>query len=261
VKDVICDHGPGDRAFEERHETACLAFVCAGTFSYRSHQGAALLMPGSVLLGNAADCFECGHEHSRGDRCLSFHLSPEFMEEIAAHIPGVRTSFFDLPRLPPLQSLMPVLAAAETARDACAKGQLEEIAVHLAAETLKVQSTSNRSRTPSSRDLRRVCAIVDWIETHEQDSPTLSQLARVVSMSRYHFLRTFRAVTGTTPYQYLLARRLRLVSTDLRRASSPISQVAYNAGYRDLSTFNRRFRRVAKTTPRQYRQSIHALCR
>ncbi len=256
VKDVVCDYGPGDRTFEEQHQTACLAIVCEGTFSYRSHQGAALLVPGSVLLGNTAACFECGHEHSRGHRCLSFHLSSEFMEEIATQIPGVRTACFDVPRLPPLQSLMPVLAAAEIARDDGDTAQLEEIAVHLAAEALKGQSTCDRSCTPSSRDFRRVSAAVHWIEAHEQDSPTLSELARVVSMSRYHFLRTFRTVTGTTPYQYLLARRLRRASADLGRSSSPISHVAYNAGFHDLSTFNRRFRRVAKTTPREYRPSI-----
>src|SRR2546430_5544229 len=30
-----------------------------------------LMTPGSLLLGNAGQCFECGHEHGLGDRCLS----------------------------------------------------------------------------------------------------------------------------------------------------------------------------------------------
>ena len=38
------------------------------------------MTPGSLLLGNEGACFECGHQHSRGDRCLAFHFSPEVFE-------------------------------------------------------------------------------------------------------------------------------------------------------------------------------------
>jgi AraC-like DNA-binding protein len=78
----------------------------------------------------------------------------------------------------------------------------------------------------------------------------------MASMSRYHFLRTFRAVIGTSPYQYLLALRLRRAFVDLERSPAPISTVAYEAGFRDLSTFNRRFRHLTRMTPREYRQSV-----
>ena len=256
VEDVICNHGPADRPFEERHEAACIAVVSAGTFYYRSAQGAALLVPGALLLGNPGTSFECGHERTRGDRCLAFHRTPEFMEDVAAQIPGARTAFFGTPRLPPLRSLMPVVAAAEAARDGGHTAWLEELAVHFVAEVLKLQSASRRAPTPSARDTGRVWTVVHWIEAHAHDSVTLSQLARMASMSRYHFLRTFRAVAGATPYQYLLALRLRRASAELARSSSPISTVAYSAGFGDLSTFNRQFRCLAKMTPREYRQSV-----
>jgi AraC family transcriptional regulator len=68
VKDVVCTSGPGDRSFEEQHSQVSIAIVVAGTFQYRSTTGRALMTPGSLLLGNAGHCFECGHEHGRGDR-------------------------------------------------------------------------------------------------------------------------------------------------------------------------------------------------
>ena len=151
---------------------------------------------------------------------------------------------------------MPVIAAAEIARDRGQTARLEELGVSLVAEVLRVQANSGRARTPTARDIRRVWASADWIEAHTEESLSLSQLARMASMSRYHFLRTFRAVTGTTPYQYLLALRLRHAFVDLKRSSAPISTVAYEAGFRDLSTFNRRFRRLTRMTPREYRQSV-----
>src|SRR5215469_8870129 len=101
LRDVLCSAGPHDRPFEERHDSVCVAAVTQGTFQYRSAQGAAVLGPGSVLLGNAGQCFHCGHEHGVGDRCLSFQLAPEHLEAIVAAVPGVRCLQFNVPRLPP----------------------------------------------------------------------------------------------------------------------------------------------------------------
>src|SRR5215475_11533985 len=88
LRDVVCSAGPQDRPFEERHAMVSIAAVTEGTFQYRSTQGAALLAPGSVLLGNHGYCFECGHEHGIGDRCVSVHLTPDTWEEIVAAVPG-----------------------------------------------------------------------------------------------------------------------------------------------------------------------------
>ena len=100
VSDVVCSAGPHDRPFEEQHDATCLAVVMRGTFQYRSSLGAAVLAPGAVLLGNAGACFECGHEHGAGDRCLAFHLTPDYLDAIAAVVPGARAQF-TVPRLRP----------------------------------------------------------------------------------------------------------------------------------------------------------------
>src|SRR5262249_18619896 len=67
VTDVLCTFGPRDRPFEERHAGVCIAMVVAGAFGYRAAAGRELLTPGSLLLGNAGECFECGHRHAPGD--------------------------------------------------------------------------------------------------------------------------------------------------------------------------------------------------
>ncbi len=68
VCDVVCNHGPGDRAFVEEHAETTIAAVMQGSFQYRTQAGSAVLVPGALLLGNAGSCFECGHEHAQGDR-------------------------------------------------------------------------------------------------------------------------------------------------------------------------------------------------
>src|SRR5690242_18132991 len=68
VTEVTCRAGPQDRAYQEQHDWTCIAAVLDGTFRYRTVGGHALMTPGSLLLGGAGTCFECGHEHGRGDR-------------------------------------------------------------------------------------------------------------------------------------------------------------------------------------------------
>ena len=70
LTDVVCTSGPKDRPFEECHSNFSIVIVAAGTFQYRSQAGRELMTPGSLLLGNAGQSFECGHEHGAGDRCL-----------------------------------------------------------------------------------------------------------------------------------------------------------------------------------------------
>jgi hypothetical protein len=72
VADVVCTSGLHDHPFEERHPHVNIAIVAAGTFQYRSAAGRELMTPGSPLLGNAGQYFECRHEQGAGDRCLAF---------------------------------------------------------------------------------------------------------------------------------------------------------------------------------------------
>ena len=101
ARDMICTSGPQDRPFEERHSGVSIAIVVAGSFQYRSAAGRELMTPGSLLLGNPGDCFECGHDYGAGDRCISFHYDPDYFACLAA---GAGTDFRG-PRLPPLRAL------------------------------------------------------------------------------------------------------------------------------------------------------------
>ena len=169
-------------------------------------------------------------------------------------VPGAWRTMFAVPALPPLSSLVSLLAAAEAARDDGDNAEFEELALRLpgavAAALAGIPRAMNR---PSRRDERRVTHALRQIEARSPAQLTLTELARVASMSPYHFLRTFRAVVGMTPYQFLLRTRLHRAAVDLRRSTAPISTIAFDAGFNDLSTFNRRFRRLMGASPHAYR--------
>jgi AraC family transcriptional regulator len=56
-----------------------------------------------------------------------------------------------------------------------------------------------------------------------------------------------------TPHQFVLRTRLHRAAVRLRRTDEPVSAIAFDAGFSDLSTFNRRFRRVMRLSPSAYR--------
>ena len=258
VADAVCSFGPHDRAYEEQHGAVCIAAVTAGTFRYRSTLGSAVLAPGALLLGNDRHCFECGHEHGVGDRCLSFQFTPEFLQGVVAAVPGARRLAFTVPRLPPHPALLPIVAAAEAAREDGDTAEFEELAVRLAgAVSAALAETKRSSRAPSRRDEKRIAAALHRIEAQADEPLALSDLAGAAAMSPYHFLRTFRAVVGMTPHQYVLHTRMHRAAVRLRRTSDSISAIAYTAGFGDLSTFNRRFQRIVGLSPSVYRASAH----
>lgn len=256
VSDVICTSGPHDPCYIEQHSAYSIALVTDGTFQYRTTQGSALMTPGSLLLGNEGACFECGHQHSRGDRCLAFHFSAEVFESVVSEVPGVRQLALAVPRLPPIPSVIAVLAAAQAVRDdGGGPEEFGELALQVAGAVCAALSddAADSRRPPTQRDQRRVAGALRRIETQHGARLSLEELAAEAAVSPFHFLRIFERVVGVTPGQYMLRTRLHHAAVKLRRCEDSIAAVALDCGFEDVSTFNRQFRRTTGFTPRAYR--------
>lgn len=247
--DVICSAGPDDRAIEERHGHASVSFVLAGSFVYRSARGRALLAAGSVLLGNAGGCFECGHEHGEGDRCLSFHYEPELLEEVAGDL-GVPAAF-GRASLPPLPALSPLFARA--AGKLRGDGDPETLALDALAIALRSANDVRGQRPSRLRDEARVSEAVRFLEANNAEAVSACDLAARAGLSRFHFLRLFRAATGTTPHQYILRLRLRAAAERLAATAAPVTEIAYAVGFEDLSNFTRSFGAEFGLSPSKFR--------
>jgi AraC-like DNA-binding protein len=254
VWDVHCTLGPRDRPFEERHAFTSIAAVLRGTFHYRSPHGSELLYPGAFLLGNAGACFECGHEHGTGDRCIAFGFAPALFEEIAASAAGTSRYRFTTPRLPIAAATSASLADLEALARGTSGEIAEEVAIAVAERVVRATSAFVPGRVaPSARDLRRVNDALRFIDEHVAEPLDLARLAGVARMSKYHFLRTFRNVVATTPHRYVLALRLRRSAQRLAGSSDPIAAIAADAGFDDLSTFYAHFRKAFGRSPKAWR--------
>ena len=91
----------------------------------------------------------------------------------------------------------------------------------------------------------------EFILEYCSEDISVEDISAVSCMSKYHFIREFRAEFGVTPYQYVINCRLNLAKRDLSLGAN-IQDVIAHYQFSDLSHFNRRFKKSFGVTPRQY---------
>jgi AraC-like DNA-binding protein len=193
----------------------------------------------------------CTHDHVCGDECLSFFLDPELVEAL-----GDRPEIWRVGAAPPLPELMVLGELAQAA--ACGRSDigLDEVGQLFAGRFVEV--VSGRSREPATvkaRDRRRAAETALWIDANSHREIDLEGAAAEAGISPFHFLRLFANVLGVTPHQYLVRSRLRHAARLLANDDLPITDVAYDVGFGDLSNFVRTFHRAAGVSPRAFREA------
>lgn len=97
--------------------------------------------------------------------------------------------------------------------------------------------------------------IVDYINDHLHQNLKLNDLAAIVQLSPYHFLRLFKQSTGVTPHQYILRSRIDRAKSLLQHSQLTIADIASRTGFCDQSHLTRQFKQLTGMTPKQFLQS------
>src|SRR3984885_13069218 len=154
MHEVVCRTGPSDRPFEERHDGFSVSAVIEGSFTYRSDAGHGLLYPGALLLGNNGSCFECGHAHGIGDRCISLNVHEEQFGEIAAAAASTSRFRFSTPSLPTSRAL-PVIAQMDALFLAASSPRSEERVLRIIEFVISVMTGDRQIQAaPTGRETR-----------------------------------------------------------------------------------------------------------
>ena len=251
IKDFHCTAGPNDESFVEYHDGFSIAYVRSGTFRYHALGKSYDLVAGSVLLGHPGDEYLCTHEHSNGDDCISFHLTPEVVESL-----GAKGEEFRAGSLPPLPELMVLGELAQASAEGKNDLGLDEAGLLVTARFLEL--VSGRVWSPPSaagRDRRRAIQAALFLDSHSHEPVDLEAAANEAGLSPFHFLRLFSKVVGVTPHQYLVRSRLRRAARLLADGDLPVTDVALDVGFGDLSNFVRTFHRAAGVSPRSFRKA------
>ncbi len=251
-------HAPGFRTEPHRHRSHSLIFVVSGE---------GLCVRGGVehpLGPNSAVLLRAGEPHQLIDRpgapmvVFVVYFSEAVMQSsrevaepllgrpdpVALPLPYARRVRSSLRELLFEQSSRPAHFALSM-RQALAAALLQ---VHRAA----LEAGRRDPRAASSRD--RVRMVLDYVGTRYYDHHSLAEASRMAGLSQRQFSALCRALSGSSYIQHVNRVRLRRARELIEGSRLPVSAVAFEVGFEDLSTFYRAFRKHHGRAPLELRR-------
>ena len=101
--------------------------------------------------------------------------------------------------------------------------------------------------------LRRLLRAKDRMDAASQQDWPVQRLAEVSAVSEAHFAREFKKAFGLPPHRYLLTRRIERAVALLRETDAPVTEIAFQTGWKSLGTFGRIFRDITGASPGELR--------
>ncbi|HEY2686156.1 MAG TPA: AraC family transcriptional regulator [Steroidobacteraceae bacterium] len=249
VAEEACSPIPLSAVRDLAYRGPVVGVVMAGIFDYRAAGGATTAVPGTLLLGNANEAFRCEHRQGSGNRRQVVRFDAAILEDIASSV-GLSAAKFRAAAVPPGELAARAFGCMRRlARD----NSSDEAAYELAGLALQVNRSALLPARVPIRNQRRILEVVHQLEETYNERWSLSDLAKLAHMSTYHFLRTFKAVTGQSPNQFIMYLRLRAAANGLLNPDSAVAEIALRVGFNDISHFNACFRRAFGRAPSRWR--------
>lgn len=96
--------------------------------------------------------------------------------------------------------------------------------------------------------------MIDWIEAHSKETPTLAELAEQVGYSKFYCSSQFQKAVGCTIRRYIAGRRLSAATIRIRDTDEPLMDIALEFGYSSQSALTKAFKDAYGCTPAAYRK-------
>ncbi|WP_320008158.1 AraC family transcriptional regulator [Maridesulfovibrio sp.] len=117
--------------------------------------------------------------------------------------------------------------------------------------------TDDKLRTPKNH--RAVNRAIEMMHDNFEVPLKLDEICAEIAMSKFHFIRQFKAIKGLSPYQFFLGRRIEQAKKYLDDGKE-LYAVMLECGFYDLSHFNRQFKSVYGLTAHAYTKLLNKSC-
>lgn len=228
-----------------RHDTYAIGVTLSGVQSFDYRGCARHSLPGQVVVLHPDEL----HDGRAGDeRAFSYrtaYLSPSLMQTMlgGAALPFVAGAVSDDPRL---------CAAVDALLGDCSRA-LDPLEAQSALADLAhaLQAVAGVRKSAKVANAAAVMRAKDFIDARLMQTISLTDLERETGHDRWQLSRDFRVMLGTSPYRYLILRRLDRARRMMVNGASAAASAAAS-GFADQSHFNRAFKGAFGLTPRAW---------
>lgn len=98
--------------------------------------------------------------------------------------------------------------------------------------------------------------INSYIENHIYDKFNLEKLSKLVNINKYGFTKKFKALTGMTPMNYVLMRKI-FSSKKYIKSNIELTEIAYKYNFTDIAHFSKTFKRFIGISPKLYKENCN----
>jgi AraC-like DNA-binding protein len=239
-----------------RHDTYAICLTDQGVQAFDYRGATRRSGPGDVVVLHPDEVHDgrAGSDAGFGYRII--YVAPERIADAARTLCGrsVPLPFVGEPVVKSAtlaEALATVFDAFPAAQDPLAVDALIDA---LARGLLELDRSSSRRR-PSPCDMAALERTRQFLLAHRRHVVTSEQLESVSGHDRFTLARHFRRAYGTSPYRYLLMRRL----DDVRRqiaAGPALAAIAVDCGFADQAHLTRMFKAAYGLTPAQFRRMV-----
>ena len=243
---------PDYKVSREHHDSYLFLYTLSGCGMVYSDNSAAMLPIGSAVI------IDCHKSHS-------YASCADGWEFLWLHIKGSSArAFFDI--LYPggvfavnisspeefaakTEELIHKTVETDILSAAISSSRLHDLFCTLTADSIKTEQEKSRGRY--SEYVERA---VELIRQKYSQIITIDDIISDIPVSKFHFIRVFKRIMGTTPYNYLTNYRINSAKFLLRTTDMSVSEIADKCGFSDTSNFIAQFKKYTSQSPLCYRR-------
>ncbi len=242
---------PGYAVRRDFHNSFLLLFSINGAGLVKTAQGEYTLSPGEAAV------IDCHMPHSYSNRSgdwefLWMHFSGPFAEAFAESLKPCAPEKCAITDTEHFRSVfLDIINALNTG------GTYNLLKINRMMSELFFRLFADASRPAYDSETDALIRhATEFIDENYGSDITVKELSKHFGLSEYHFIRSFKRVTGVPPYTYLISRRIAEAKRMLAMSSSTVAEIAVKCGFADSAAFIAGFKNRTGTTPMWYRKDF-----
>ena len=263
VSDIRPDASTHPRVMHAHEDFVEIILICSGSSEYLIHDKKYFIQTGDLLIYNAGVVHDeiSGPDIEIGSYCVAIGglrmpgLQPNMLiPSDAGYVFPSGKSFGDLRIL--FEMMFRNLASEEPRAEAFCSSLMHALLVKVLAVT-EGKDASKEKPVDEPHVLGR--RIKEYIDKHYMEPITLQSMGEALHISPYYLSHVFKQMSGYSPVQYLLRRRIGEAQTLLITTDLSITRIAEMVGYDTQSYFNLQFTKNVGMPPNKFRQNYIVL--